>query len=94
MESVARGGNITPMKDMVTLIATLGIIAAMWWQLDSKFAREIHALDTRLTSRMDALDSRMDTLDGKIDQLNTLLTNNLITLNRDVGELKGQVHRH
>ena len=40
------------------------------------------------------LNSRIDTLDAKIDRLNVLLTDNLIALNRDIGELKGASHTH
>lgn len=40
------------------------------------------------------LNGRIDTLDAKIDRLNTLLTDNLIALNRDIGELKGASHSH
>lgn len=36
----------------------------------------------------------ISTLDHKIDQLNSLLTNNLIALNRDMGELQGASHSH
>ena len=77
-------------KDLTTLVALIALVggmATMWWQLDGKIGREIHALDARLTSRIDSLDH-------KIDQLNILLTNNLIALNRDIGELQGQAHTH
>ena len=40
------------------------------------------------------LNGRIDTLDAKIDTLNRLLTDNLIALNRDIGELKGASHSH
>ena len=40
------------------------------------------------------LTGRIDTLGAKIDRLNTLLTDNLIALNRDIGELKGASHSH
>ncbi len=40
------------------------------------------------------LNGRIDTLDAKIDRLNALLTDNLIALNRDIGELKGASHTH
>ena len=33
-------------------------------------------------------------LNSRIDALNTLLTDNLIALNRDIGELTGQAHTH
>ena len=50
-------------------IAVLGVLAAMWWRLDSK-------IETRL------------------GRLEALLTDNLIALNRDIGELKGASHTH
>ena len=37
------------------------------------------------------LDSKIDT---RIGRLETLLTENLIALNRDIGELKGASHTH
>ena len=41
---------------------------------------------------------RIDTLDAKIDAkfgaLNKLLTDNLLALNREIGELKGAAHIH
>ena len=66
--------------------------------LDSKLERKISALDSKLERKISALDSKIDrsisTLERKIDQLTVLLTNNLIALNRDVGELKGTAHTH
>lgn len=79
--------NAKDLTTLVALIALVGGMATMWWQLDGKIDREIRALDARLTSRIDSLDH-------KIDQLNILLTNNLIALNRDIGELQGQSHTH
>ena len=74
-------------KDGARVVTLLAALVTMWWQLDSKLTWEIHALDERLTSRIDAMDN-------KIDRLNTLLTENLIALNREVGELKGTSHTH
>ncbi len=45
----------------------------------------------RLNSRIDTLDAKFDT---KFDALNKLLTDNLLALNRDIGELKGASHTH
>ena len=45
----------------------------------------------RLNSRIDQLDMKFD---AKFDSLNKLLTDNLIALNRDIGELKGAAHTH
>ena len=33
-------------------------------------------------------------VNSRIDTMNKLLTDNLITLNRDIGELRGQAHTH
>ena len=38
------------------------------------------------------LNSRIDLLDAKIGGVNSVLTTNLIALNRDIGELRGQAH--
>ena len=45
----------------------------------------------RLNSRIDQLDMKFD---AKFDALNKLLTDNLIVLNRALGELKGASHTH
>ena len=37
------------------------------------------------------LDSKIETRIGRLEKL---LTDNLIALNRDIGELKGQAHTH
>ena len=37
------------------------------------------------------LDSKIETRIGRLEKL---LTDNLIVLNRDIGELKGQTHTH
>ena len=96
-------------KNLGVFATLLAVFVTMWWQLDrkieyeisaldSKLEREISALDNKLDRSISALDSRLDrsigTLDRKIDQLNSLLTNNLIALNRTVGELKGASHTH
>jgi len=33
-------------------------------------------------------------VNSRIDTMNQLLTDNLIVLNRDIGELRGQAHTH
>lgn len=33
-------------------------------------------------------------VNSRIDTMNKLLTDNLIVLNRDIGELRGQAHTH
>ena len=40
------------------------------------------------------IEYEINALDSKLDQLNGLLTNNLIALNRTVGELQGASHTH
>ena len=65
--------------------------------------REIVAL-TAPTSVLNAgtvwwqLDSKIDrestALDAKMERLNSLLTDKLILLNRDIGELQGASHTH
>ena len=40
------------------------------------------------------IEYEISALDHKIDQLNSLLANNLIALNRDIGELQGASHSH
>ena len=65
-------------KNLGVFAPLLAVFVTMWRQLDRKIEYEISALDSKL--------------DRKIDQLNTLLTNNLIALNRDRGELQGASH--
>ena len=40
------------------------------------------------------IDSRITHLDARIERVQLLLTENLITLNRDLGELAGASHTH
>ena len=40
------------------------------------------------------IDREITSLDAKVERLNTLLTDNLILLNRDIGELQGASHTH
>ena len=61
---ICYGGDMD-WKDIGPFIAVLGVLGAMWWQLNSR-----------------------------IDAVNILLTENLITLNREIGELKGASHTH
>ena len=74
-------------KNLGVFATLLAVFVTMWWQLDRKIEYEISALDSKL-------EREISTLDRKIDQLNTLLTNNLIALNRDIGELQGASHTH
>ena len=69
--------------EVLPFMAVLGLLLAMWW---------------RLNSRIDTLDAKIGRIaakfDAKFDALNKLLTDNLLVLNRDIGELKGQGHTH
>ena len=69
--------------DLVPFLVVLGGLGTMWWRLNSR-------IDT-LDGRIDGLDAKFD---AKFDALNKLLTDNLIALNRDIGELKGAAHTH
>ena len=51
----------------------------------------LSAMWWRLNSRIDTLDAKFD---AKFDTINKLLTDNLLALNRDIGELKGAAHTH
>ena len=65
------------------LVVLGGGLGTMWW---------------RLTSRIDTLDAKIGQIDAKFDAkfdaLNKLLTDNLLALNRDIGELTGASHTH
>ena len=63
-------------KELAPFIAVLGVLIAIWWQLDSK------------------IEVRIGGVEARIGRLETLLTDNLIALNRDIGELKGASHTH
>ncbi len=67
---------------LVTLLIT---VFSMWYQLDSKIETRIGGLDTKFETKFERIDT-------KFDALNKLLTDNLIAINRDIGELKGQAH--
>ena len=42
----------------------------------------------------DKIGRGITTLDAKVERLNSLLTDNLILLNRDIGEPQGASHTH
>ncbi len=63
-------------KELAPFGAILGVLIAIWWQLDSK------------------IEARIGGVEARIGRLETLLTDNLIALNRDIGELKGASHTH
>lgn len=62
--------------------------------MDWTIAGLIIALFAFLGTMWWQVNSRMDTVNNRMDALNKLLTDNLIVLNRDIGELKGQAHTH
>ena len=63
-------------KELAPFVAILGVLIAIWWQLDS------------------TIEARIGGVEARIGRLETLLTDNLIALNRDIGELKGASHTH
>ncbi len=69
--------------ELAPFIAVLGALGAMWWRLNSR-------IDT-LDAKIGQIDAKFD---AKFDALNKLLTDNLLALNRDIGELRGASHTH
>ena len=69
--------------ELAPFIAVLGALGAMWWRLNSR-------IDT-LDAKIGQIDAKFD---AKFDALNKLLTDNLLALNREIGELKGAAHTH
>lgn len=61
------------------IVALFAFLGTMWWQVNS---------------RIDMVNSRMDTVNSRMDTVQQLLTDNLIALNRDIGELQGASHIH
>ena len=82
-------------KELVAILSAhfilIALIITVWWQLDSKLDRELGTLDAEIEREISALDerltSRIGALDTKIDKLNGLLIDQLIDLNREIGEL-------
>ena len=69
--------------ELVPFLAVLGVLGAMWWRLDSK-----------IETRVGSVEMRIGGIETRIGRLEALLTDNLIALNRDIGELKGASHTH
>ena len=69
--------------EIAPFLAVLVALGAMWWRLNSR-------IDT-LDAKIGQIDAKFDT---KFDALNKLLTDNLLALNREIGELKGASHTH
>ena len=66
----------------------------MTWTVLAPFLAVLGALGAmwwRLNSRIDTLAAKFD---AKFDALNKLLTDTLLALNREIGELKGASHTH
>ena len=80
--------------ELAPFIAVLGALGAMWWRLNSR----IDTLDAKFDTKFATLDAKIGQIDAKFDAkfdaLNKLLTDNLLALNRDIGELKGAAHTH
>ena len=73
--------------EIAPFLAVLAALGAMWWRLNSR----IDTLDAKVDAKFATLDAKFD---AKFDALNKLLTDNLLALNRDIGELKGASHTH
>ena len=73
--------------EIVSLIGVVAVILSvmvpMWSQLDTKIEARIGTLDTKF-------DTKFERIDAKFDTLNKLLTDNLLEMKGDIGELKGQ----
>ena len=69
--------------ELAPFVAVLGALGAMWWRLNSR-------IDT-LDAKIGQIDAKFD---AKFDALNKLLTDNLLALNREIGELKSAAHTH
>lgn len=80
--------------ELAPFIAVLGALGAMWWRLNGR----IDTLDAKFDTKFATLDAKIGQIDAKFDAkfdaLNKLLTDNLLALNREIGELKGAAHTH
>ena len=76
---------------LLTAFATLlAFFGGMWWQLDNK----ITVLDSKFERRFEQVNARFEQVNVRFNRLEALLTENLITLNRDIGKLSGASHIH
>ena len=62
--------------------------------MDWKNGTLIIALFAFLGTMWWQVNSRIDMVNNRMDTMQQLLTDNLIVLNRDLGELRGQAHTH
>lgn len=62
--------------------------------MDWKNGTLIIALFAFLGTMWWQVNSRIDMVNNRMDTMQQLLTDNLIVLNRDIGELRGQAHTH
>ena len=80
--------------ELAPFIAVLGALGAMWWRLNGR----IDTLDAKFDTKFATLDAKIGQIDAKFDAkfdaLNKLLTDNLLALNREIGELKGAARTH
>ena len=80
--------------EIAPFLAVLSALGAMWWRLNSRIDTldaKIVQIDAKFDAKFATLDAKFDT---KFDALSKLLTDNLLALNRDIGELKGAAHTH
>ena len=73
---------------LIALAAPVLTIAVLTvWRYTDNTESEFRAI----TEKVDRLDAKFD---AKFDDLNKLLTDNLLEMKGDIGELKGQTHTH
>ena len=83
--------DIARVAALLTAVATLlAFFGGMWWQLDNK----ITVLDSKFERRFEQVNARFEQVNVRFNRLEALLTQNLITLNRDIGKLSGASHIH
>ena len=83
--------DIARVAALLTAVATLlAFFGGMWWQLDNK----ITVLDSKFERRFEQVNARFEQVNARFNRLEALLTQNLITLNRDIGKLSGASHIH
>ena len=67
---------------------------AMNWTELAPFIAILGALGAMWWRLDSKIESRVGSVEARIGRLEALLTENLIALNRDIGELKGASHTH
>ena len=66
----------------------------MSWKELAPFAAVLGVLIAIWWQLDSKIEARIGSVEARIGRLETLLTDNLIALNRDIGELKGAAHSH